>query len=573
MKSHFHFKELNMALNNLRTLEVSGYMFPESWISDTAKRMQDFADRFGMKEHTAYRKVLEALTDSYDGYLNNRFDYSLTPVFEPILTELDNEALEAMKDEYEAAYENFENKGREADRYQLLLIMFDSIRNTEDNEDDEFFIYLLDRLAMNGMKCVYPMMAWLLSCNRWKTGEINRIQLFRDVLAEGMENGCFDEKEKAWNLLFLAMKQNHPKVFTPEMIKTIMDIFIADAQNGDKPAQDAIKWLKMWQKTLKIRKKEDVGSAPTNLNPALVCAIFDKYRKDCGNEKVRKIIDHLRHTMYPAEADEKIDVPEEIKRIMEMTDIFVEENGLTMNEAYISLIDSYYSSFECSYLFLSSSFDKESNRRFGLKILRALPLLEKASKDGRASENTDEPSDFKARRDEYLKDSNYMKITCWTYRDNEPVSSSSQRIPISEMWEGKHYILEDRNVDILEITDKKLRILIDGKEYTLNKNSGGYEFRNGCDGNYEDYVIFAYKCDYLYDKIKSLVQWTIQYTGHCVKNNGIEETLNDIEYFLYVLKSVYTEENPSFARIRRRLFSIRYHLRNNEIPDFKHCSL
>lgn len=82
----------------------------------------------------------------------------------------------------------------------------------------------------------YPLKALLEASNDWRTRRILRPGLFRNILTEGVEQGCLEpQRTVAWEWLGLAAESNDPACFMDDMDR-YYDLLYAAAVEGNRIA-------------------------------------------------------------------------------------------------------------------------------------------------------------------------------------------------------------------------------------------------------------------------------------------------------------------------------------------------
>lgn len=97
---------------------------------------------------------------------------------------------------------------------------------------------LLDESFELGEPQAYVLKALLAASDDWSTFTINRFDLFRQILLEGVDHGALaPDCTQAWQVMGIAATNNHPARFMKDVVR-YLDILTEASGSGVKEAWD-----------------------------------------------------------------------------------------------------------------------------------------------------------------------------------------------------------------------------------------------------------------------------------------------------------------------------------------------
>lgn len=103
--------------------------------------------------------------------------------------------------------------------------------------DEMLALRLLDELISEGEIELYPLKALLHASNNWATGVIARQSFYRQILLEGIEQGCLaPENDAAWEWIDVATNVNDPSTFMDDADRWY-DILATAVEHGNQVAR------------------------------------------------------------------------------------------------------------------------------------------------------------------------------------------------------------------------------------------------------------------------------------------------------------------------------------------------
>lgn len=99
-------------------------------------------------------------------------------------------------------------------------------------------IQCLDMAIAQGMSGAYPLKALLQTSDNWVSSKIERLQEFRDILLQGVDNGALaPDNEAGWKWLYSAYLYNDPAEFMTDMDR-YYDLLMDATAEGDQNARE-----------------------------------------------------------------------------------------------------------------------------------------------------------------------------------------------------------------------------------------------------------------------------------------------------------------------------------------------
>ena len=99
-------------------------------------------------------------------------------------------------------------------------------------------IKLIDTQIAKGNLGLYPLKAILMTCDKWHLLTIVRENLFREILAEGIDKGALGpDDDEGWEWLRAAACQNDPAIFMTDMDR-YYDLLMTAVEEGNQDARE-----------------------------------------------------------------------------------------------------------------------------------------------------------------------------------------------------------------------------------------------------------------------------------------------------------------------------------------------